>query len=238
MTRARTRAAVRVAAVALALGTLACASAPAPPPSPAPPSSEPVAPPADAVEQPAQAVEQRLYRLVLDRGEGRVSLRVVLRATDGPRYQIAVSDVAGRAVWGLDFAPGRSVLVDHRERLFCVEGSDVHLTEVHPEEVPLAALPRILRGELPVEPPADAGASFRDAQGRRWGRTLDGETLRAWTLYDAAGPAVWWTRDEEGGILSRRGGEQYRWVEVVAEPAAGPLPDIVPAGFTEGVCSD
>jgi hypothetical protein len=235
------------AAPALALGLLApgllavaCASGLPRPPAPAP--AAPVPAPVDA----AAAVEQRLYRLVYDGGEGRVGLRVVLRTTAGPRYQIAVSDVAGRRVWGLDYDSERTILVDHRERLFCVAGPDLRFTDVHPEELPLAALPRVLRGELPVEVPVEmpdaAGATttgddFQDAAGRLWRRQLADGVLHGWTLFDDGGPALWWTRQADGGILSRRGGEQYRWTEVVVEPAAGQLPDIVPAGFAEGTCS-
>jgi hypothetical protein len=197
------------------------------------------APQVDRLADPADdvLVEQRLYRLVYDGGEGRVSLRVVLRLTAGVRYQMVVSDIAGRTLWGIDHYPEMTFLADHRERSYCVASPDLPLSSLHPDEVSLDALPRVLAGELPVAVPADAGDDFTDAAGSHWRRSVDdGGALRSWTLFDADGPAVWWTRQEGGGILSRRGGEQYRWTLVVAEPAGGAPPGIVPAGFTDTDC--
>ena len=183
------------------------------------------------------AGEQRLYRLTYDGGIGRVSLRVVLRTTGSERFQIAVSDIVGRQVWGLDFRPGRSVLVDHRERKFCVSGSGLRLDDIHPQELPLAALPRVLAGELPVDP-GSAVDEFEDEAGRRWRMSYEAGRLTSWSLVNADGPTLWWIRQKDGGILSRRGGEQYRWTTLVVEPSAQPLREIIPEGYAEGACSD
>ncbi|MDH3403835.1 MAG: hypothetical protein OEP45_09495 [Acidobacteriota bacterium] len=218
------------------LGLLAgCASVPAPGVSPRTPPG-----PAAAA---ATATRQLLYRLVYDGGEGRVPLRVVLRRAGEERFQLAVSDLAGRAVFGVDSVGDRAVLVDHRARIWCVSGPELELTEVYPAELPLAALPRVLGGELPVPSSelrlsGDRADELLDGAGRRWRAVRDGELLVAWTLLDAQGPALWWTRQDDGGILSRRGGGQYRWTLVVAEEATGPLADLVPKGFAEGVCVD
>lgn len=203
------------------------------------------APPTSAstlVELPA-SVRQYLFRLVYDSGGGRVSLRVVLRRMSDDRFQLAASDVAGRAVFGLDYTSQRAVLVDHRAGIYCIGGPGLRLTEVHPSELPLAALPRVLRGELPVPRSGLEASVVRkeelvDAEGRRWRAGYEGDALARWSLLDAEGPALWWTRQNDGGILSRRGGEQYRWTLIVAEDAARPLADIVPAGFAEGVCDE
>jgi len=212
----------------------ACASAPAPVASP---------PSAPGPGLPVATGEQHLFRLTYDGGEGRASLRVVLRTTSTDRYQVGVSDVAGRKVWALDYSATRSVLVDHREKTFCVSGPDLRLSEVHPDELPLSALPRVLRGELPIETDSDAleaagGAGYLDTAGRKWKATLEAGVLASWTLSDGEGPSVWWIRQGDGGILSRRGGEQYRWSRIVSEPTDEPLADIVPEGFREGFCGD
>ena len=77
-----------------------------------------------------------------------------------------------------------------------------------------------------------------DAAGRRYRAVYDAGEVVAWSLLDDNGPALWWTRQGDGGILSRRGGEQYRWTRVVTEPSNQPLREIIPEGFTEGVCSE
>jgi hypothetical protein len=183
------------------------------------------------------AVAQYLYRLTYDGGGGRISLRVVLRTTDSERFQMAVSDITGRQVWGLDFQSGRSVLVDHREKIFCVSGSGLRLDAVHPQELPLEALPRVLAGEPPVDPGAPV-EEFEDAAGRRWRLSYEAEELSSWSLVTDDGPTLWWIRQTDGGILSRRGGEQYRWTTLVVEPSTQPIRDIIPDGYAEGVCSD
>lgn len=222
--RVKNGAAPRSALALLALIALACVSARAPSP---------------IAQQGARAAagEQRLYRLTYDGGGGRVSLRVVLRTSESQRFQIAVSDITGRQVWGLDFQGGRAVLVDHREKMFCVSGPDLHLDGVHPQELPLSALPRVLAGEPPVNP-GSAVDEFEDEAGRRWRMRYEAGKLTAWSLVTADGPTLWWMRQKDGGILSRRGGEQYRWTGLVVEPSAQPLREIIPAGYIEGVCSD
>lgn len=198
---------------------------------------------ASTVEKSPASVRQYLFRLVYDSGGGRVSLRVVLRRVSDDRFQLAASDVAGRPVFGLDYAGERAVLVDHRAGIYCTGGPGLRLTEVHPSELPLAALPRILLGSLPVprsglEAPVVRSEELVDAEGRRWRAGYEGEVLARWSLLDAEGPALWWKRQDDGGILSRRGGEQYRWTLIVAEDAAQPLADIVPVDFAEGVCRE
>jgi hypothetical protein len=181
--------------------------------------------------------------MVYDGGGGRVSLRVVLRRAGDDRFQLTASDVAGRLVFGLDYAGDQAVLVDHRAAMYCVGGPGLRLTEVHPSELPLAALPRVLRGRLPVarsalKPSGARKDEWIDSARRRWRVHHDAEVLARWSLFDAEGPVLWWARQGDGGILSRRGGEQYRWTLIVTEDAAHPLADIVPEGFAEGVCGD
>ncbi len=167
---------------------------------------------ATRAEAQTDGADQSLYRLTYDSGEGRTSLKVVLRRSAGQRFQVVFSDLAGRRVWGLDHSSQRTVLVDHRAGTFCVSGPELTLPDVHPQELPLAAIPRVLAGKLPIDDPlAEGRDDFVDDSGRRWRVSREGEQLVAWSLLDASGPALWWARARDGGILSRRGGEQYRW---------------------------
>ena len=79
---------------------------------------------------------------------------------------------------------------------------------------------------------------FIDSAGRRWRASHESGVLVSWSLYDEEGPSVWWIRQRGGGILSRRGGQQYRWTKIVSEPTDQPFADVVPEGFAEGSCDD
>ncbi len=194
--------------------------------------------PAPRAAESSTSVRQSLFRLVYDSGGGRVSLRVVLRRVSDDRFQLSAADIAGRPVFGLDYDSQRAVLVDHRAGIYCLGGPRLRLTEVHPSELPLAALPRVLSGRLPVAPAQGGREEFVDDEGRRWRAGYREEILDRWALLDGDGPALWWSRQGDGGILSRRGGEQYRWILVVREEGAKPLSEMIPEGFVEGVCGD
>ena len=217
----------------VALG-VACASAPSRHARP-----EPGVAPADRELAETPGLRQSLYRLTYDGGEGRTSLKVVVRESVSERFQITVSDVAGRRVWSLDHAPQRVVLVDHRAGSFCVSGPSLSLPDVHPQELPLAAIPRLLAGLFPLaEESTRQSDEWVDAEGRQWRQAREDGVLQSWSLLDSDGPALWWSRESDGGILSRRGGEQYRWRLIVREDAVTALGDVVPEGFAEGVCDD
>lgn len=210
-----------------------------------PTATPPVAPAVQPVGVSAKAEvppggEQSLYRLTYDSGEGRTSLKAVLRQ-EGPdgRFQLVFSDVAGRRVWSLDHRPREAILVDHRSGTFCRSGPDLRLPEVHPQELPLSAVPRVLAGRLPMDGKTEiVGDEIVDSAGRRWRTKSQEGELVAWSLLDAGGPALWWARDRDGGLLSRRGGVQYRWRLIVREALSEPLANIVPEGSEEGVCGD
>ncbi len=218
----------------LAAALAACASLP-PPEGAARPEEPPAARSGPGT--------QSLFRLVYDSGEGRVSTRVVLRRLGPDDFQLLASDVAGRPAWGLDLRGERSVLVDHRQRLYCVGGEELRLDALHPSELPLTALPRILDGALPFPPPDDLATrdgevEWIDEADRQWSAAFEGGALRRWTLLRAGEPTLWWTASEGDAILSRRGGEQYRWSRVAREEVSLRLDSPVPDGFEEGVCGD
>ncbi len=215
------------AVAALAVAAAACSGARWAPPTPA----------AGASASPSAVgeIRQSLYRLTYDGGDGRVSLRVVLRER-GDAFQLTAADIAGRTVWGIDHRDGRVLLIDHRERRFCEVDPSYSLVEVHPSELPLTALPRVLDGRLPVPPPEPGAEVWTDGGGATWSAEAgDGGPL-GWTLYDGDEPVVWWQRTDDGGILSRRTGEQYRWRLAAREAVRAAWPDPVPDGFIRAVC--
>ncbi len=135
------------------------------------------------------------------------------------------------------------LIVDHRARTFCSTRERPRIPEVILATLPPEVLPRVLRGALPVEPPGGVGGAeeldFTDGDGNRWTATLDGGEVASWTLWENAAPAVWWSRQPRGGILSHRDGAQFRWRLTVAEPLADPdLTLEVPAGYLPADCDD
>jgi hypothetical protein len=218
-------------ATALALHLGACASTP---PAGAP-SAEPLIAP--WALPPSEHGQQSLFRLQFggERGEG--TLRAALRLETPSRFELAATDALGRQVWTLSVAPDTAIWLDHRGRRACPLGAEIQIADLGLPPLPLAAVPALLLGRLPLVPSATtavaagaetaASGELRDGD-RRWSWRRSGEQLAAWTLYQNGSPALWWRRDGDGGVLSaRRQRAQLRWQRVLAEPAE--LPVIAPA---------
>ncbi len=185
--------------------------------------------------------------------EGEGSLRLVLRSAAPDRFQLSAADTLGRALWALEVAGTGSLLVDHRRELFCTGAAEVRLPQAALAPLPLATLPEVLLGRLPVRPedavggpggdpgasaePAAAELDFRDRAGRRWTARLEAGAPASWTLWEGGRPVLWWRRDGDGGILSQREGSQFRWRPVVREALAGGLERLeAPAEYAAGGC--
>jgi hypothetical protein len=195
---------------------------------------------------------QSLFRIQYggERGDG--ALRAVLRLEAADRYQIAASDPLGRQVWTLSVAPERALWLDHRGRRACPVGTEIQIPDLGLPPLPLAAVPGLLLGRLPLVPGAGLAAaagvehapngevreSDRRWSWRRGSGPSDRERLEAWTLYQNGTPVLWWRRDGDGGILSaRRQGAQLRWQRVVSEPLTGPtVPPAPPADYRSNEC--
>jgi hypothetical protein len=186
---------------------------------------------------------QHLFRVALSGqgagGNGRLSL--VLAAPD--RYQLKAADALGRGLWNFEFGPAGWLLVDARRQLYCRGSGGPALPEVDLGVLPPEGLPALLLGFLPVPPATLDGSSatlhWLDASGRRWTARRDDTRAVAWTLWQAERPLAWWTRVEDGGILSHRNGVQVRWREVAGEPVPGPVAALAPPmGYRETSCDE
>jgi hypothetical protein len=225
----------RLAGAALAAAWVAgCAARPTPVgiPPPAVPAWELPA---------ALSGRQTLFRAQYRGPRGDGSFRLVLRLADPSRYELAASDILGRQLWTLSVAGGEALFLDHRAARACRLSGDVRLPDLGLPPLALNAVPALLLGRLPAAP-ADppAAGSYRDAAGRRWSFALRGGEPASWTLWDDEGPALFWSRQASGGVLSaRREGAQLRWQASQSEPlAAPPAPPRVPPGFAEGGCDE
>jgi len=225
------------AALAAALWAAGCAARPVPVAMPRPGVA--------AWELPA-ALSQRqtLFRAQYRGPRGDGSFRLVLRLANPSRYELAASDLLGRQLWTLSVAGDDALFLDHRAARACRLGGEVRLPDLGLPPLALNAVPALLLGRLPAPPappvaPAGAG-DYRDAAGRRWSFTLRGGEPASWTLWDDDGPALFWSRQASGGVLSaRREGAQLRWQTSQSEPlAAPPAPPSVPPSFAEGSCDE
>lgn len=195
---------------------------------------------------PATRSTQHLFRLRYDGPEGEGSLRLALRLEGAERYQVRATDPLGRALWTLDTRGDRALWLDHRNRLACTLAGRFDPAAARLTPFPLPALPALLLGRLPappagrVERPAPGALSYRDDRERRWTVRLgEGGGPRAWTLWSAGEPAVWWRFGDGEAVLSdRRRGVQLRWRRTLSEPLAGPLEAVeAPAGFRRVDCA-
>lgn len=185
--------------------------------------------------------KQFLFRVQYSGPQGDGSLRLVLRQDSDSFFQLATADALGRSLWSLEVKDASTLFVDHRQQIFCLSDEDVRLGEVTLEMFPLASLPRILLGLMPVElseGQLDEGSQeYRDGQGRLWSVRTAAATVEAWTLWIDESPTLWWTRQGKGGILSHRDGSQFRWRQVIQESLGTTLAPLTPPeSFQEISC--
>jgi hypothetical protein len=224
----------------LALAVLAAAGC-----ATAGPAGKPAGQASAAAELPLAALPtealgtQRLLRAQYDGPEGRGGFKMVLRLEHGDRYDLSAVDGAGRALWLLQVRGGEGLFQDLAEERFCRLRTAAALPGGLGLDLPLAALPRLLLGRLPVEVPRAEAAkgSWQDGE-RKWAWSAPDGELTQWTLSEGGEPAVWWSRRGAEATLSvRRRVTQVRWQSSVTEPIGKPLAALVPpAGFEEGPC--
>jgi hypothetical protein len=196
---------------------------------------------------PAEQGRQSLFRLQFSGERGDGALRAALRLDSAHRYQIAATDPVGRQLWSLSVAPEGARWLDHRGRRVCRVGAEIAIPDLGLPPLPLAAVPALLLGRLPLVPSAALprtpglenapSGELRDGD-RRWSWQRTGEQLSAWTLYQNGTPVLWWRRDGDGGTLSaRRQGVQLRWQRVFTEPLASPPePPATPGDYRSDEC--
>jgi outer membrane biogenesis lipoprotein LolB len=197
-----------------------------------------------ALQLPADAwAHQHLFRISYS-GAGRDgSGRLTLYLDRPGRYLLRAVDPLGRTAWTLEAADDGFLLVDERAGIFCRGARALELTELDLGPLPPDSVPAVLLGHLPVAAPSgalapDGSLSFRDGEGRRWTGRVGERGLAAWTLHRDGEAWVWWTRDGDGGILSHRRGEQFRWRRAVSEPLAVPPPPLAPPDGSREIACD
>ena len=171
--------------------------------------------------------KQYLFHVRYSGPQGDGTLRLVLRLRAPQDFQLLAADTLGRSRWSLEIREGRNLLLDHRQKTYCLGGDELHLGEASLTVLPITTLPRLLLGELPVAANRseleDGSMEFSDAENRRWSVRQEAGELAAWTVWIHETPTLWWTRHNKGGILSHRDGSQFRWRRVVEEPLEAPL---------------
>lgn len=188
---------------------------------------------------------QRLFRFRYEGPEGSGSGRLTLRLQSPQRFEIAVADSFGRAVWTLGAEAELGLLVDHRQRTVCSLDSGVTLSRFLPGPVPLRAVPALLLGRLPVSGVSASSGEGRsrvtDDVGREWVvREAEDGTLAAWTMWVDGEPAAWWQRLAGGEMLlsERNKGVQLRWRQTLSEALTDSLPALrPPTDYRPGDCT-
>ncbi|MCB1057533.1 MAG: hypothetical protein KDD11_18695 [Acidobacteria bacterium] len=227
-----------------------------PPVVPTTPEAPAVSPgsdlPAPLSIPPDELETQSLFRFQVAGPDVDAGFRLTLRLENRDRFQLQAVDPVGRALWTLD-ADGDAVLwLEHRDRRVCRFDRDIELPGLSMGEFPVAALPALLLGGLPVRPGAPPRVQVEgdarhldllDDGGRHWTATYRAGKLLRWTLWRGAVPGVgdpaaqlrrdppWWI------LVDRRQDLEIRWRRVVREALAAPpsTPEI-PEGYGAEGC--
>ncbi len=199
---------------------------------------------------PRSLPSQRLFRVHYEGPEGDFGFKLILYLERADRFRFQAADTLGRRLWVLRVGDGRRALwIDHRQETYCWADAERGLDFIPLSRMPVDAFPRLLLGRMPAMPAddlreAEDRVSYLDARGRTWVGTLTGQDLRSWSLLEAGEPIVWWRRTDEGGRPSavfsdRRGKQQVRWREVIAEPLVGGIvADSIPPDYREVPCGE
>lgn len=187
---------------------------------------------------------QRLYRVRYQGPEGKLGFRLTLYLASPEQYRMDAADTLGRQVWSLAIEPDdQAVWVDHRREEFCRTRGASEQTFVPIAYLPLEALPRLILGRMPARPLGEVEMGegkivYRDDQGQTWNGVESEGQLEWWSLLREGEAVAWWRRHGDENIFSdRRGGQQVRWTEQVAETLATPLESLeIPERYREGIC--
>jgi hypothetical protein len=192
--------------------------------------------------EPEDCLTQRMLRVRFQGRDARVSFRVILRLVDAGHYQLSAVDPLGRALWALEYKSPDVHFVNYRNLLECRTSGSVVISAVALETLPVADLSAILVGRLPaavVSARLTESGRYVDSLGRQWSVLRDERELLGWTLWKGETPLLWFQHLEEGGILSHRGGGQFRWRETLKEALGGiPAPLSQPKGLRTVSCEE
>ena len=196
----------------------------------------------------ASVSRQYLLRLDAQGPDGRADAKLTVRLESSERFRIAAADSLGRRLWSLDVEGPSGVWTREGPVGACrLPGNGVLRMPELRLDLPVAGLPALLLGRLPVAPRDPAidlrsGERWTGADGREWSATLAGHALVRWTVWkDGSSPLAWWRAAGNGGELSlREPAMRLRWRIVAAAPLAAPLGPLVAAGDPSSLaeCSD
>lgn len=186
---------------------------------------------------------QRVFRVRYQGGGEQGSFRVILRFESPTRYRLSALNPVGRPLWEVDYAEPRTAIFDHRNRVTCVAEGPVAVEAASLSVVPVDDLPAVLLGRLPASLREGGTLAGRhrwvDGRGRRWSVETAAGRVEAWTLWQDDRPLAWYRRLDDGGMLSHRLGEQFRWQQTVSEPLPTPLPHLeVPPAWQRRPCRE
>ena len=191
----------------------------------------------------AEEMSQRTVRMSYDGPEGNYALFMVLRLERADRYTLEARDRLGRRWFRLLVDGERGLLLDDRERLFCVFEGAVEIESVPLGPLSFDLLPGMLLGYLPARPEGaferEPGVwSVQDDRDRMWTVRIQDERVETWTLWRGDAPRVWWRRDERWSYLSAPEQKlQLKWRIGTVEKLAESLPDLLaPEDFEIGSC--
>lgn len=183
---------------------------------------------------------QRILRLNYQDSDQDASLKLVLRLETARRFSIQGSDQFNRGWFRIAVEGEQAVVLDLRDKGYCVYRGEIELEQVPLGPLPFAALPALLLGRLPMIPRTaevdeDGDWLVHDLAGRRWSARLEEGELRSWTLWDGVQPEVYWQRAGKMSLLSSRSRQlQMRWRTGKVEALSSPLgPFEPPKGFVE-----
>lgn len=196
----------------------------------------------------ASLPRQYLLRLDAQGPDGRADVKLTVRLESIERFRIAAADPLGRRLWSLDVAGPDGVWSREGPAGACrLDGSGVlRLPELR-LDLPVAGLPALLLGRLPVAPrdPTVAlrsGERWSGTDGRQWSAAFAGHELARWTVWkDGTSPVAWWRALANGGELSLRDpAMRLRWRIVAVAPLAAPLGALATLGDASALpeCSD
>lgn len=188
--------------------------------------------PAPDIEAPLQALFAIDYAGPRRGGSGKLTLRLWAEED----FLLDLRDPLGRRRWSVRSTPQGAWLAEAGSDRYCRLTPGAVLTVTGWGDVPLPRLPYVLLGEAPLHG-LRAGAEEATTPAGRWQFAWRDGELEQWGLWRQGQPVVWWRREEGGGVLSSRRGEQLRWRERVREPmSAPPAPATPPTDAEETNC--
>jgi hypothetical protein len=195
------------------------------------------APPRDLDSPPSAHGTQRIYRARYEGARGGGSFKLTLRLNDAERFRLDASDPFGRALWTLEVEGPLGSWRDARAGTSCALSERIELRDFPLPSLALAALPRLLLGQVPFDArdeappkPLDGAWSMTTWEGRQLRARFAAGELAAWTLEEGGTPFAAYRVERGESILSGlASGAQLRWRESVVEPLVEPLPPFEPA---------